>query len=59
MLIGGDDTINDVITLGAFFHVFYNVCLHLYSFPLRADRRKSDSSVDEKPQENMEAEFKF
>ena len=24
-------------------HVFFNVCLHLRSFPLRADWRKSDS----------------
>ena len=27
MLIGGDDISNDVITLGACFHVFFNVCL--------------------------------
>ena len=27
MLIGGDDISNDVITLGACFHVFLNVCL--------------------------------
>ena len=45
MLIGGDDTGNDVITLGASFNVFFNVCLHSRSFPLRADWRKSDRSV--------------
>ena len=36
---------NDVITLGKCY-----VCLHSRSFPLRADWRKSDSSVDEEPQ---------
>ena len=39
MLIGGDDISNDVITLGACFLVFFNVCLHLRSFPLCADWR--------------------
>ena len=39
MLIGGDDISNDVITLGTCFHVFFNVCLHSRSFPLRADWR--------------------
>ena len=29
MLIGGDDISNDVITLGACFHVPLNVCLHI------------------------------
>ena len=28
MLIGGDDISNDVITLGACFHVFFNVSLY-------------------------------
>ena len=28
MLIGGDDISNNVINLGACFHVFLNVCLH-------------------------------
>ena len=28
MLIGVDDISNEVITLGACFHVFFNVCLH-------------------------------
>jgi len=32
MLIGGDDISNDVITLGACFHVFFNVSLHSRSF---------------------------
>ena len=36
---------NDVITLGTCY-----VCLHSRSFLLRADWRKSDSSVDEEPQ---------
>ena len=44
MLIGGDDISNDVITLGACFHMFFNVCLHSRSFPLCADWRKSDIS---------------
>ena len=52
MLIGGDDTGNDVITLGTSFNVFFNVCLHSHSFPLRADWRKSDRSVDGEPQGN-------
>ena len=39
MLIGGDDISNDVITLGACFLVFFNVCLHLRPFPLCADWR--------------------
>ena len=38
-----------VKTLGTCFHVFFNVCLHSRSFPLRADWQKSDSSVDVKP----------
>ena len=32
MLIGGDDISNDVITLGACFHVLFNVCLILARF---------------------------
>ena len=32
MLIGGDDISNDVITLGACFHAFFNVCLILSRF---------------------------
>ena len=51
-LIGGDDISNDVITLGAYFHLFLNVCLLSRSFPLRADSRKFDSSVDREPQGN-------
>ena len=50
MLIGGDDISNDVITLGLFF--FFNVCLLTQLFPLCANWRKSDSSVDWEPQEN-------
>ena len=52
MLIGGDDISNDVTTLGVCFHVFSSGCLHSRSFPLRADWRKSDSSVDGEPQLN-------
>ena len=32
--------------------MFFNVCLQSRSFPLRADWRKSDSSVDGEPQGN-------
>ena len=46
MLISGDGISYDVFTLGACFQVFFNVCLHSRSFPLHADWRKSDSSVD-------------
>ena len=49
MLIGGDDISNDVITLGTCFSM---LVLHSRSFPLRADWRKSDSSVDGEPQGN-------
>ena len=49
MLIGGDDISYDVITP---WHVFFNVCLHSRSFPLLADWRKSDSSVDREQQAN-------
>ena len=52
MLIGGDHISNDVITIGTWFHAFFNVCLHSRSFPLRADWRISDSSVDGEPQGN-------
>ena len=43
MLIGGDDISNDVITLGTCFSMFVYI---------RADRRKSISSVDGEPQGN-------
>ena len=43
ILIGGDDTRNDVITLGTYFSMFVYI---------RADWRKSDSSVDGAPQGN-------
>ena len=46
MLIGGDDISSEVIYLSL---VFLNVCLHLRSFPLRADWWKSDHSVDREP----------
>ena len=46
----GDDVRNDVITLGE--------CASMFVY-IRADWRKSDSSVDGEPQGNMEAEFKF
>ena len=51
ILIGGDD-ISNVITLGTCLHVFFNVCLHLRSFLLLTDWRKSDNSVDGESQEN-------
>ena len=54
MLIGGDDFSNDVITLGT---CFFNVCSHSHSFSLRADWRKSDSSVDGEPQGNWKWNF--
>ena len=47
MLIGEDGISNDVSSI---FNVFFNVCLHSRTFPLRADWRKSDSSVDGEPQ---------
>ena len=52
MLIGRDDISNDVITIGACFHVFFNVCLRSCSSPLRADWRKFGSSVDGEPPGN-------
>ena len=51
MLIGVDDTTNNVTTLGTF---FFNVCLHSHSFPLCADWRKSDSPVHREPQGNSQ-----
>ena len=41
-----EDCEQSITSLGACFHVFFNVCLYSCSFPLRADWRKSDSSVD-------------
>ena len=52
MLIGGDDTSNKVVSIGTCFRVFFNVCLHSGSFPIRADWRRSDSSVDGQLQGN-------
>ena len=52
VLIGGDDISNDLITLGTCLHVLFNVCLQSHLFLLRADWRKSDSSVDREPQGN-------
>ena len=48
MLIGEDDISNDVINMARVF----NVCLHSRSFPLCADWRKSNSSVDGEPHGN-------
>ena len=48
-VIGRDDIGSDVIYLWL---VFFNVCLHSRSFPLRADWWKSDCSVDGEPQGN-------
>ena len=44
-IVRGDDISNDVTTLEAYYYVLFNVCVHSRSFPLRADWRKSDSSV--------------
>ena len=52
LIVRGDDISNDVTTLGAYYYVLFNVCVHSGSFPLRADWRKSDSSVDGEPQGN-------
>ena len=38
MLISGDDITNDIITFGACFYVFFNVCLQLYICALSASR---------------------
>ena len=43
-------TLKMSFAIGACFHVFFNVCLHSSSFSLRADWRKSSSSVDGMPQ---------
>ena len=51
MLIGGDDISNDITTIGTGFSMFvYIPDSHL--FPLYANWRKSDSSVDGEPQGN-------
>ena len=44
--------VHDVITLGACFHVFSNVCLSSRSSPLRADWWKFGSPVDGEPPGN-------
>ena len=44
--------VHDVITLGACFHVFSNVCLRSRSSPLRADWWKFGSPVDGEPPGN-------
>ena len=59
MLIGGDDISHDVNTLGTCCHVFFNVCLHSRSFPLRADWRKSDSTVDREQDTSLQALLPF
>ena len=46
MLIGGDDISNDDINL----NVFFCICLHSPLFLLRADWRKTESSVNGEPQ---------
>ena len=47
MLIGGGN-----ISRHFPYHVFFGVCLYSRSFPLRADWRKSESSVVREPQGN-------
>ena len=39
--------------------MFFNVCLHSRSFPLRTDWRKSDSSIDREPQGNWRRNSNF
>ena len=48
MLIGVDDISNDVITLGMCFQCLFTIALLSASY----DWRKSDSSLDGKPQGN-------
>ena len=50
MLIGGSDISNYVIPVIGSCRL--NVCLHLDTFPPRADWRKSESTVDGEPQGN-------
>ena len=52
MLIGGDDSSIWRHYPWCVLSRNFNVCLHSRSFPLHADWRKSDSSVDEEPQGN-------
>ena len=52
MPIGGYDISNDVITTYVITHLFFNVCSHSHSFPLRANWQKSDGLVDGEPQGN-------
>ena len=59
MLIGGDDVSDDVITLGRAFTCFSMFSLHSRSFPLCADWRKSDSSVDGESQGNWRQNSNF
>ena len=59
ILIGGDDISNDVITLAACLHVFFNVCFHSPSFPLCADCQKPNSLVDREPQANWRQNSNF
>ena len=49
MVIGGDDIKNEPCNWRVLSLIF-NVCLHSSSFSLRADWRKSTSSVDGMPQ---------
>jgi len=32
LIVRGDDISNDVITLGAYYYLFFNVCVHSRSF---------------------------
>ena len=57
MLIDGDDISIDVITLGKCFSMFVYICAP-FCFPIRADWRKSDSSVHGESGE-LQVEFKF
>ena len=55
MLIGRDGNSNNVITLVMRFSMFF----YIRSFPLRADWRKSDSSVTGGATGELEVECKF
>ena len=48
-----------LVTMSLSWYVFFNICLHLCSSPLRADWRKSDSSCLRGATGELDVEFKF
>ena len=48
-----------LVTTSLSWYVFFNICLHLCSSPLRADWRKSDSSCLQGTTGELDVEFKF